>query len=109
MARRELTFSDSPAIEAADLKKGDVLSGIFLGTRQVAIAGRDKPGVIIELQTKDGPRGLWAPSGLQVLLSQLRTGTAYDFEYGGKLKNPKPGRPDFHSFKVFESDGEVPV
>jgi hypothetical protein len=100
--RKELTFGDG--ISAKDLKKGDVISGIFLGLREVKIAGRDEPGIIIQLQSKDGPVDLWAPTSLQSIASQLATGTPYEFEYQGKTRNPKSGR-DFHAFKVFEDDG----
>lgn len=102
MARKELTFGD--AIAPADLKVGDEVAGAYVGAREVAMAGRDKPGVVIELQGRDGPVSLWAPTSLQGIVPQLQTGTRYVFHYEGKKRNPKSGR-DFHSFKVFEDDG----
>ena len=103
VARKELTFGD--AISAKDLKKGDEIIGVFIGSRDVPVTGRNEPSTIIELQGKDGPVSLWAPTGLKMLIPQLETGKTYVFSYEGKLKNPVAGRPDFHSFKVFEDDG----
>jgi hypothetical protein len=103
VARKELSFGD--AISAADLKKGDEVAGVFIGSREINMAGRNGPSYIIELQGETEPISLWAPAGLKMLISQLETGKRYIFSYQGKLKNPVAGRPDFHSFKVFEDDG----
>lgn len=102
MGRKELTFGD--AISAKDLKKGDEVAGVFLGSRDIPMAGRDEPATIIELEGKDGPVSLWAPTSLRGIVPQLETGTRYVFAYQGKERNPKSGR-DFHAFKVFEDDG----
>src|SRR5687767_8720453 len=102
MARKELTFGD--AVSAKDLKKGDEVAGVFIGSREVPMAGRDEPAIIIELQGKTEPVSLWAPTSLKGIIPQLATGTRYVFQYQGKERNPKSGR-DFHAFKVFEDDG----
>ena len=102
MARKELTFGD--AISAKDLKKGEEVKGIFVGSREVPMAGRDEPAIIIELQGKEGAVSLWAPTSLKGIIPQLQTGVLYAFAYQGKERNPKSGR-DFHAFKVFEDDG----
>ena len=102
MARKELTFSG--AISPADLKPGDTVEGIYLGSREIPMVGRDAPGPIIELQGKHAPVSLWASTSLRGVISQLKTGTRYAFEYKGQEVNPNTKRR-FHAFRIFEDDG----
>ena len=103
MGRKELTFSQ--AISPGDLKPGDVIEGVFLGSREVPMPGRENPGTIIELEGKKGPVSLWAPASLRMFVSSFVTGRRYWFTYKGQETNPNTRR-QFHAFKVEEDEPE---
>lgn len=102
MEAREVDANERYPVYAVedDVKIGQTVAGIYLGTRVIPAKGERRRSAIIEFRNTKGQKfGLWATGVSENYFRRVPTNSYAEVTYAGKAKNAfKPGQSPAHDY-----------
>jgi hypothetical protein len=92
--------TNAPILKWAQLEPGHVEEGEYIGVHE------GKYGVLVDLETKDGPLAIPMKVSLERQLARVRVGAYISIRFDGLQRNARSGR-DFYACKVFTAEADL--